>query len=200
MHSVTGLTPFESWFGEAPDLSRLIMFGARVCVRRTSKRRAKLDRHDFTGIFLGFSATDRNIRYLDETSGVVKTSTHAVFDEAWYTHTAWRPPGAQFLYDLGIDEDPCTPTPPSDKTTAGSVDRDSSYNPRRVPTPQDLPFKPVQRTVVSQVVLAKQHHIISPFHSTMDEYGISKRDMTMVYMSPDPYYPTTSVTIDLQKF
>ena len=34
----------------------------------------------------------------------------------------------------------------------------------------------------------------------MDEYGISKRDMTMVYMSPDPYYPTTSVTIDLQKF
>ena len=87
MHSATGLTPFEAWFQEIPDFSRLIIFGSRVCVRRTGKQQAKLDCHDFTGIFIGFSATYRNIHYLDENSGLVKTSTHATSDEAWYTHT-----------------------------------------------------------------------------------------------------------------
>jgi hypothetical protein len=44
---------------------------------------SKLDRHDFTGIFLGYTALDNNIQYLDMESGLVKESHHAVFDEAW---------------------------------------------------------------------------------------------------------------------
>ena len=47
------------------------MFGARVCVKRSGKRSAKLDRHDFTGIFLGYTATMSNIVYLDLNSGLV---------------------------------------------------------------------------------------------------------------------------------
>jgi hypothetical protein len=34
-------------------------------------------------------------------SGVVKTSHHAQFDEAWYLQHS-HPPVAQLLYDLGI--------------------------------------------------------------------------------------------------
>ncbi len=33
-------------------------------------------------------------------SGVVKSSHHAVFDECWF-HQPWRPSVAQLLYDLG---------------------------------------------------------------------------------------------------
>ena len=62
-HSVTKKTTYEAWYGRKPDLSTLKTFGARVCVKRTGKRRAKLDRHDFTGIFLGYAATDQNIRW-----------------------------------------------------------------------------------------------------------------------------------------
>jgi len=47
-----------------PNLRRLRLFGARVCVKRSGKRKAKLDRHDFTGIFLGYTATMANIVYL----------------------------------------------------------------------------------------------------------------------------------------
>ena len=67
-----GKTPFEAWYGVKPDLSNLKIFGSRVCVKRTGKRRRKLDRHDFTGIFIGYTATDQNIRYIDVNTGVVK--------------------------------------------------------------------------------------------------------------------------------
>jgi hypothetical protein len=38
----------------------------------------KLDRHNFKGIFLGYTAMDQNIIYLDLDSGVVKLSHHEV--------------------------------------------------------------------------------------------------------------------------
>jgi hypothetical protein len=39
--------------------------------------------------------------YLDLDFGVVKTSHHAQFDEAWYLQPS-HPPATQLLYDLGI--------------------------------------------------------------------------------------------------
>jgi hypothetical protein len=87
-----------------PDLEFLRTFGSQVCVKCSGDRRAKFDRHDFTGIFLGYTATDHNIVYLDLDSGIVKHSHHATFDEAWYLQRA-RPPAAQLLYDLGLEAD-----------------------------------------------------------------------------------------------
>jgi hypothetical protein len=42
------------------------------------------DAPNLMGIFLGYTATDQNIFYLNTSSGVVKSCHHAVFDEAWY--------------------------------------------------------------------------------------------------------------------
>ncbi len=84
VHSATLCTPFESYYNLKPDLQYLKTFGSWVCVKRTGDCRAKLDRHDFCGIFLGYTATDQNIIYLDLDSGLVKRSHHATFDEAWY--------------------------------------------------------------------------------------------------------------------
>jgi hypothetical protein len=85
VHSGLGKTPYKAWWGQQPDLSALKVFGSRVCVKVTGKRCSKLDRHDFTGIFVGYTASDDNIRYIGVDLGVVKTSHHAVFDECWYT-------------------------------------------------------------------------------------------------------------------
>jgi hypothetical protein len=103
---VTKKTPFEGFYGHKPDIEFLKMFGSRVCVKQSGDRRSKLDRHDFTEIFLGYTASDHNIRYLDLDSGVVKSSHHAVFDEAWYMHPH-RPPAAQLLFDLGLEPEDC---------------------------------------------------------------------------------------------
>jgi len=79
VHSATKMTPYEAWHGKRPNLAHLKVFGSRVCVRQPGERRCKLDRHDYAVIFLGYTATDKNIIYLDTT-----TSHHAVFDESWY--------------------------------------------------------------------------------------------------------------------
>ena len=82
VHSRTGVTPFEGWWGIKPNLRYLKLFGSRVCVKRTGDCRSKLDKHDFSGLFLGYTSTDQNIRYLDLNSGITKTCHHATFDEA----------------------------------------------------------------------------------------------------------------------
>ncbi len=125
VHSKIGKTPFEGYFGEKPDISSLKLFGSRVCVRRTGVQWAKLDHHNFTGIFLGYSASDQNILYLDLESGLVKLSHHTQFDEAWYLQPH-QPLAPQLLYDLGLKADDSDP-PPEDgsapvDTPAASTD------------------------------------------------------------------------------
>jgi hypothetical protein len=88
VHSATLCTPFKSYYNLKPDLQYLKTFGSWVCVERTGDRQAKLDRHDFSGIFLSYTATDQNIIYLDLDSGLVKHSHHATFDEAWSVSTS----------------------------------------------------------------------------------------------------------------
>jgi hypothetical protein len=113
VHSRTGITPFEGWWGTKPNLKYLKLFGARVCIKQTGARRSKLDKHDFTGLFLGYTSTDQNIRYLDLKSGTTKSCHHATFDEAWYLQDN-RPPAAQLLYHLGLEDNPGFSTCPPD--------------------------------------------------------------------------------------
>jgi hypothetical protein len=104
VHSRTGVTPFEGWWGVKPNLKYLKLFSARVCVKRTGDCRSKLDKHNFSGLFLGYTSTDQNIWYLDLNSGIKKTCHHATFDKAWYLQDN-RPPAAQLLYTLGLESD-----------------------------------------------------------------------------------------------
>ncbi len=99
VHTITWTTLFEFMFGIKLDLSALKIFGSRVCVKRSGKRCSKLDRHDFKGVFLGYTATDLNIVYLDLDSGVVKTSHHTQFNEAWYLQPTHPP--APYCMTLG---------------------------------------------------------------------------------------------------
>ncbi len=106
VHTITKKTPFEGFYGHKPDIEYLKMFGSCVCVKQSGNWRSKLDCHDFTGIFLGYTVSDHNIRYLDMESGLVKSSHHAVFDEAWYMQPQ-QPPAAQLLYNLGLEAEVC---------------------------------------------------------------------------------------------
>ena len=144
VHKVTKKTPFEGFYGAKPDIRHLKLFGSRVCVKRSGSRRSKLDRHDFKGIFLGYSATDHNIVYLDLDSGVVKRSHHAKFDEAWYLQQS-PPPAAQLLYSLGVAPEDVSysangivevPLPESDFRIPGTVENVVvPWPPLPVPTP-----------------------------------------------------------------
>ena len=208
VHTVTRVTPFESFFGAQPDISCLKLFGSRVCVKRTGSRRCKLDHHDFKGIFLGYTATDQNIIYLDLDSGVVKSSHHAQFNEAWYLQPTC-PPAAQLLYDLGI-------VPEADLLDDTSLSH--------VPWP---PLAPTLEVVTKWYAPPISKHLHLPLRTLtdqsprptraraartkptegrnlaaelVDDFQIGVQDMKMVYMSPDAYHDAFAQTVDLRKF
>ncbi len=224
VHTVTRVTPFESFFGAQPDISCLKMFGSRVCVKRTGSRRSKLDRHDFKGIFLGYTATDKNIIYLDLDSGVVKSSHHAEFDEAWYLQPT-RPPAAQLLYDLGVlpETDPVKEGTPAHDADNATV-RDDLTSSGAVLWPPMAPFDkgntkwsappmsphlhlPLRTLTVEapRPTWARAAHIKNKKGRNLaaelvNDFHIGGQDMMMVYMSPDPYHDAFEQSVDLRKF
>jgi hypothetical protein len=223
---VTRITPFEAFFGAQPDLSCLKLFGSRVCVKRTGSRRSKLDRHDFKGIFLGYTATDQNIIYLDLDSGLVTTSHHAQFDEAWYLQST-RPPAAQLLYDLGIlpeDDDPSDVKSSSHDAIGMTVTPSGTIAPVTVPWP---PLAPPSNFVKKWYAPTSSRHVHLPLRTLSDasprptraraartkpttgrnlaaelveQFHIGVQDMMMIYMSPDAYHDAFEQTVDLRKF
>lgn len=101
-HQSIKTSPYQKFTGTIPDLSGLRIFGSKVYVRQSGKRRFKLDHNASHGIFLGYTATDKNVLYIDQESGKVKTGTHVIFDEAHMSEAASKAPlAAQTLQRLG---------------------------------------------------------------------------------------------------
>ncbi len=182
-----------------------------MCVKQTGKCRSKLDHHDFTGILLGYSATNQNIRYLDLTLGVVKTSHHAQFDEAWYLQHE-QPPGPQLLYDLELEVDDTF------LSESGPVKECLQAAPYPPPIPKGslhlpkfndhcecwqlhLPLRVTDTTTTLRPLTASATWI-SAQQTLLDvvySLGISASDMATIYMSPDPYFNAFVEPIDLRK-
>jgi hypothetical protein len=211
-------TPFEYYHGVKPDLEFLKTFGSLVCVKRSGDRHAKLDHHDFTGIFLGYTATDQNIVYLDLESGIVKQSHHATFDEARYLQPT-RPPAAQLLYDLGLEADNVeislsgtepdailTPVCPS---PSASVPWPPLFNQRKKPSKWDVPPRPrmlplpLSETVLPcpiEAAAARVRAQATPDSTITSEFNITNADMAIMYMSLDPFFDSFEEELDLQKW
>ena len=187
-------TPFEKWYGRRPDLRKLRVFGSRVCVKRSGERRAKLDQHSFTGIFIGYTATDSNVRYIDVHTGTVKTSHHAVFDECWF-HQPQRPPAAQLLYELGnaVSNDQPEPTnSASSPSTAIPSFTTSPPTGSAIPVTQpdddDTSVATTTSSASSNIVpilqVASTTANTNPDASAVDHFGITRKDVEQVYFSP----------------
>jgi hypothetical protein len=215
VHKSILMTPFEAWHGFKPDLRLLRVFGSRVCVKRTGKRRSKLDKHDFTGIFLGYTATDENIRYIDVTSRIVKSSHHAIFDEAWYLQPR-RPPFAQMLYDVGLEPDfrpddltldttQVVPQPPLPPKAPSKLPQRALFHPLplRVSSP---PHVYAARAALTSINVPAFDMVMPPSHPKRLEHDmilsndINNGDLEMVYLSPSPFLDAFEETIDLRKF
>ena len=101
-HHTIKNTPFERFTGQRPNLSNLKIFGSRVYAKKPGKRPYKLDHHSATGIYLGNTATDKIVNYIDVDSARLKTATHLIFDEAHFTAPGNKAPiAAQTLQRLG---------------------------------------------------------------------------------------------------
>jgi hypothetical protein len=128
VHDGTKKTPFKGYYGMKPDLSRPKLFSSRVCAKQAGNCAGKLDRNDFTGVFLGYLATSQNMQYINLTLGIVKTSHHADFDEAWYLQPH-RPLAAQLLYNLGLEYEDDGDADKLQEQTASPIDLKAPWPP-----------------------------------------------------------------------
>ncbi len=213
VHSHTGVTPFEGWWGVKPNLKYLKLFGVQVCMKRTGARRSKLDRHDFRGLFLGYTSTDQNIRYLDLDSRITKTCHHATFDEAWYLQDT-RPPAAELLYQLGLEYNTVSTTcPPPRPIDVANYPPPSPLTYILPDTAQarmrNLPLQLLPAPCSSGVAI---HSISwSPHSGTCLDpaandtslslsYNTTANDVAQIYLSPTPYNDAFEEILDLRKF
>jgi hypothetical protein len=184
VHRHLHCTPFEKWYGRTPNLKHLRVFGSRVCVKQSGSRHAKLDRHNFTGIFLGYTATDENIRYVDIKSGIVLTCHHAVFDECWY-HQHEHPLAAQLLFDLGLAVVASKPPLTHDSTliTTASTSATPGTDDNTTPTmPLDVPTATLSSPQPPMALISAL--TTNTDATAADHYHITKQDIEQVYCSP----------------
>lgn len=203
VHSWIKKTEYEGWYGMKPNLRLLRLFGLQVSVKRSGDKRAKFDKYDFTRIFLGYTATDQNVRYIDVMSAVVKSSHHVVFNEDWHLHPV-RPPGAQLLYDLGITAYNITRTLLRQcllhhnnvrpiHLTHGRLRCTAEFRAGNA-GPITLLTRPTQHivnlrtaTVQSDPYVGTCLHSFNKDRAAVDSYGITQRDMAQVCMALYPY-------------
>ena len=101
-HKSIGKTPFEAFTGKRPNLEKLRIFGSRIRAKKPGNRKAKLDHHTESGIFIGYSATSDNVYFIDDATGLVKLGTHVIFDEAHMSVPARKAPlSAEALQRVG---------------------------------------------------------------------------------------------------
>ncbi len=197
----TQCTPFKDFYGHKPDLSGLKTFGSWVCVKCTGRRRSKLDCHDFSRIFIGYTTSDQNIAYINLDSGLVKTSHHAQFDEAWYLQPSC-PLATQLLYDLGleadndVEPDPDPHPAPYPPITTQKVSNNLWKTPPRcchLPLPLRCTMAPQPVAAAAARIVAESPEIANRCLCAMilasaiaDDYRIEHEAMKMIYMSPIP--------------
>jgi hypothetical protein len=76
--------PYTAYTGRHFSAKHLRIFGCPLIILNPAQCCAKLDLNTTTGIFLGYTATDKNVNYQDSITKHFKTTTHCVFDEAWW--------------------------------------------------------------------------------------------------------------------
>ena len=169
----------------------------------TGKQKSKLNRHNFTGIFIGYTATDDNIRYIDVHLGAVKTSHHAVFDEAWYLQPR-RPPAAQLLYEMGMEHDDTHTSLPSPRPPPAPYPTISPSPLQKLPSKAKLfplPFR-ISPTPPGTPYAASAVKAESTKEETAVEFltiGGDKPSGTFqqIYLSPHPYYDAFQEQLDI---
>jgi hypothetical protein len=79
--SVTGMTPFEAWYGKKPAVHHLKTFGCIVYVKNTTPYLNKLDDRGKKMIFVGYERGTKAYRAYDPVVRRVHITRDVVFDE-----------------------------------------------------------------------------------------------------------------------
>ena len=131
------ITLFQVFTNRRPDLTHIRVFSSYVTIKQARVRCYKLDTdHTTSGIFLGFSSTNRLIWFEDSASGELKSARHAIFDEAHYSANN-RPPYAKQLMELAEEHLSTPSTPNLPPSLSIYLIPDTNYSPSHAIAPPD---------------------------------------------------------------
>ena len=103
-HSSIQSTPYYEMHKVQPSLSNLKIFGSKCYYTHTKTNQKALDNPGEAGIFLGYTATEKNIYVQSEKTKKIHIALHKSFDEAYMTDpTGTLPPMAIALQRAGYN-------------------------------------------------------------------------------------------------
>ena len=101
-HGNRPFSPYEMCGAPLPNLAKLRTFGCRIHVRPTTSQYGRVVPNSRLGVFLGYSRSLKVMYYFDLGSSIVKTATHARFDEGM-NDLDEPPPNVKTLRNLADD-------------------------------------------------------------------------------------------------
>ena len=91
---------YQAWTGNRPTLDKLITWGCHVAPTQVHTRRNALEPRAHEGIFLGYTATMKNMYYLDMATNCTKRAIVDQVDKIQYADTPCnRSPASQHLIE-----------------------------------------------------------------------------------------------------
>ena len=161
-HSSIGMTPFQALHHTQPDLSKLKIFGAKCFFKHTKTNQKDLDIPGEEGIFLGYTATEKNVYVQSTKTNHIHIALHKSFDEAHMTTPSNTiPPLAKALRESGYNNDHTTvydkPVPYEDMNLKVKLLSDEAITPTRG-TPDSAGLDVY--STIDEVIEPKSHIII----------------------------------------
>lgn len=89
--SATGKSPYEEYYGSAPPIEKLYLFGSIVIVHRDKIERCnKLDYNGTLGVYLGFAVKSKGFRvWLPKEDKIIELSKIRISEERVYKDVTW---------------------------------------------------------------------------------------------------------------
>jgi hypothetical protein len=123
-HRAINDTPYHVYTGNKPSAKHLRIFGCPVIIKNPGRRPAKLDMNTSAGRFLGYTATDKNVYYIDNTTRRIKIATHCQFDEAGMTlPPSEQSPASKALQQMGYTDIQDVPLPKTQEPSYKNMDQ-----------------------------------------------------------------------------
>lgn len=178
--------PIEKCTGLKPDLAHPCIFGVRVFVRCPGTKPAKLGKHTYMGVFLGYTASNQNKRYINIMLGQVKMAYHIIFDEAHYDSYS-QPQGPQFLFNIGYQVN--QPESQNSITTILFA---------KYPPISAKQLDPVLMECYSPLLLGKFLEILNYPAVACASIWANKYDPSRLIFSRNPYTPSFTQPLELK--
>ena len=102
LHRTINMTPYQALHHRPPNLSHLRVFGARCYYEKHKKNQKNMDITTGHGVFLGFTASEKNVYIINAETQKVLIASHKSFNEAHMSAPAHKqPPMSQAMLQAG---------------------------------------------------------------------------------------------------